>query len=393
MSDGLTSQGFKRKRLDAILEDKNDAVRSVFGNNINLTPESPDGQINGVLAESDANLWELAEACYNAYIPSKTTGNSLSDLVTLNGIKRIEATATVVDVTFTGDSGTEIPAGTILSTSDGSSTLSTDNSVLIGLGGTADVRATLDTTGPIIIGIGTVTELENLITGVDSVTNLEAGITGQSRETDAELRIRRERSIMISSVGIVDSISASLLELAGISYVRVYENDTNSLNSMSMPAHSLLAVVEGADEEEIAEILHRKKPTGITLTGNTTVQIQDSQGIDKDIYFSRPNELEIHVRVDVTTLNDFPSNGSDLIKQAIVDYANGDLINNRSYGVGDNIVRTELYTPVNIVDGHSISLIAIKSGSSASETDISDISVSFDEVGTFSTVNIEVNLL
>ena len=66
MSDyGITETGFKRKRLDQILDELNGAVKAVFGDNFNVSPESPDGQINGVIAEVFANLWEGFEESYH----------------------------------------------------------------------------------------------------------------------------------------------------------------------------------------------------------------------------------------------------------------------------------------------------------------------------------------
>jgi hypothetical protein len=48
MSDyGISSEGFKRKRLDQLLEELNSEVKSIFGDNFNVSPESPDGQVNG----------------------------------------------------------------------------------------------------------------------------------------------------------------------------------------------------------------------------------------------------------------------------------------------------------------------------------------------------------
>ena len=119
MAFGLSDTGFSIKRLDDILADKNTAVTDVFGPDINLTPQSPDGQINGTLSESDADLWELALAVYNAFNPSAATGNALSALVQLNGINRAGATPSTVSLDLTGINTTVIPAGSLVSTDSG----------------------------------------------------------------------------------------------------------------------------------------------------------------------------------------------------------------------------------------------------------------------------------
>jgi hypothetical protein len=84
MSDyGVSSTGFKRKRLNLLLEELNSEVKAIFGDNFNVSPESPDGQINGVVSESNANLWELAEEAYNAFNPKAASGVTLRNLVQL----------------------------------------------------------------------------------------------------------------------------------------------------------------------------------------------------------------------------------------------------------------------------------------------------------------------
>ena len=115
---GISEQGFKRKRLDQLLQEINDEMKIVFGDNFNVSPESPDGQVNGVISESNANLWEIAEEAYDAFNPSAATGVSLSNLVQLNGITRSPATSSRANLDITGTSGVLIPAGSLISTSD-----------------------------------------------------------------------------------------------------------------------------------------------------------------------------------------------------------------------------------------------------------------------------------
>ena len=130
MSDyGISSTGFKRKRLNLLLEELNAEVKSIFGENFNVSPESPDGQINGVVSESNANLWEIAEEAYNAFNPKAASGATLSNLVQLNGITRLPATKTRAELNLTGDSGTVIPAGSLVSTADTGDQLATESTV------------------------------------------------------------------------------------------------------------------------------------------------------------------------------------------------------------------------------------------------------------------------
>lgn len=385
---GVIPTGFNRKRLDTLLEELNQEVQAIFGDNINLSPESPDGQINGVVSESNANLWEIAEASYNAFNPSAASDSTLSNLVQLNGITRLEATKSTVLLTISGTSGTSVPAGSLVSVEDSDFTFSTDSTVVIGVGGTVDVNATATETGPIEASIGTATVIETPVTGWDSVTNTAPANVGTDEENDADLRARRQRSVAAASQAIIDAIFAAVADIDGVTQVVVLENDTNATDANGLPPHSFNVIVQGGSDTDIVQAIWLKKPAGILSFGTTTSQAVDSQGISHDISFSRPTEVDIYVTVTVATGPEYPSNGDELIKQAIVDYANGDLVEGRGFSLSDDIIYTRLYTPINSVPGHEISDLRI--GTSASPTGTANISIAVDEIGNFLTDNIVV---
>lgn len=386
---GISPEGFKRKRLDQLLEELNDEVKSVFGDNFNVSPESPDGQVNGIVSESNANLWEIAEESYNAFNPSAATGVTLSNLVQLNGITRLPATSSRAQLTLTGTAGTTIPAGSLVSTSDTGDQFSTELAVTLDGAGNGSVFASAVNTGPIIALAGTLTEIDTPITGWSTVTNSADALVGTDEETDVELRARREQSVARDAQAIIDAIFAGVANVPGVTQTVVLENDTDVVDSNGLPPHSFQVIVVGGVDEDIGDIIWLKKPAGILSFGSTTVQIIDSQGIPHDISFSRPTTVDIYVEVTLNTFAEYPANGDDLIKQAIVDYANGDLIAGRGFSLADDVVYTRLYTPINSVQGHEITDLRI--GTSPSPTGTSNIPIGPTEISNFLTVNITVN--
>ena len=386
MSSGLLVTGFKRKRLDELLSELNADMKGIFGDNLNLDPQSPDGQINGVVAESQANLWEIAEAVHNAFNPSSATGVSLSNLVQLNGITRKEATFSVVDIDVTGNNGTLIEAGSLISTSDTDSQFSIDADITIAAG-VGSGTATAVTAGAINALTGTLTIIDTPVSGWDTVTNAADADIGDNEETDAELRIRRRKSITASAGSILDSIVAAVLNVTDVSAVNVIENDTNATVG-SVPAHSFHTVVNGGDETEIATTIFNKKPTGILAYGLTTIAVTDSQGFSHDISFSRPVVVDIYIDVAITALSGFPTDGNEQIKQAIVDYAAGILIDGRSFDIGDDVIYSELYVPINTIEGVQVDQLFI--GTAPSPTGTASISIGADQVSDFDTARINV---
>ena len=166
MVNGVTSLGFNRLRLDEIVTELNAELRLIFGDNMNLEPESPDGQIVGIVAKALADLWEAAEASYNAASPLTATGAALSRLTLLGGIQRKQATATRVVLSLTGTPGAVIPAGSQAGQPDGALVTILDP-VTLSAGGTASTFAYAASTGPIAIDAGTVTNIESPVAGWD----------------------------------------------------------------------------------------------------------------------------------------------------------------------------------------------------------------------------------
>ena len=387
-SYGVSQTGFERKRLDLLLEELNSEVRAIFGENFNISPESPDGQINGVISESNANLWELAEEAYNAFNPSASTGTTLSNLVQLNGITRLPATSSTVQVTLTGTAGAVIPVNSLISTNDTNDQFSTDTAITLDGAGNGSVFATAIETGKIQALAGTLTVIETPITGWTTSTNSSDAMVGSDEETDVELRSRRERSVARDAQSIIDAIFASVANLEGVAQAVVLENDTNSTNGDGLPAHSFQVIAVGGDNTEIANSIWLNKPAGISSFGSTTVSILDSQGISHDISFSRPTTVTIYVVVTLTTYSDYPANGDEYIKQAIVDYANGRLVQNRGFSLGDDVIYSRLYTPINSIQGHEITDLRI--GFAVSPVGTSNLTINPADVSNFLIDNITV---
>ena len=384
---GITSTGFVRKRLDEILEDKNTAVQEVFGPDINLTPQSPDGQINGVLSESDAFLWELAQATYDAFNPDAAVGNILSNLVQLNGITRQEATPSTSLLDMTGVNSTVIPAGSIVATASGIQ-YATDEDVTISAG-IAVVQASAVIPGATVTLQDTITTIVTPVSGWSTANNPADAVIGLDGETDSELRIRRAASVAFPSQSLLESIFSSIANLDGVDQAIVLENDTNSVDSNGQAPHSIQAIVSGGDNQEIAEAIFREKCTGITTEGTTTVSVTDVMEIDHDINFQRPLAKPIFIIINLTTNSSYPVDGADQIAQAIIEYAAGNLVEGTRIGIGDDVLHSRLFTPVNTIPGHTVDSMFIGFTGSPSLAD--DLAIAFNELAEFTSVNITVN--
>jgi uncharacterized phage protein gp47/JayE len=243
--------------------------------------------------------------------------------------------------------------------------------------------------GPNEQDANTINTILTPVLGWDSVTNILAASAGRLLETDEELRLRFRNTKFERASNILDSLYAALLNVDGVEEVAIYENDTNITDANGVPPHSFLPVVLGGSSQLIAEAIWLNKPMGISSQGNTVISITDSQGFPHDIGLERPNPVTVYVELTIDTAAEsnfvFPGNGVDLIKEAVIAYAKD------NFGVGDDVIYSRLYTPINSVEGFQIDSLFI--GTSPAPVGVANIPVAFNEISSFEAINISVTVL
>jgi len=228
----------------------------------------------------------------------------------------------------------------------------------------------------------TVTTIATPILGWDSVTNPTAAVVGRWRETDDELRLRFRNSKYQRAGNILEALYTALTSIADVREVKIYENDTDQYDENGIPPHSFMPVVLGGDGNIIAQNIWENKPLGIRSYGNTIVTIIDSQFFPHDIGFERPNPVPIYITITLTTTEEFPADGVSRIREELVSYFD-------SFRIGDDVIYSRLYTPINKVPGHQVDEMFV--GTSANPDTMGNIVIPFNEIASISPANIIVN--
>jgi uncharacterized phage protein gp47/JayE len=223
------------------------------------------------------------------------------------------------------------------------------------------------------------------IAGWDSVINPISATTGRLVETDEELRERFRNSKFFQSQNILEALIDALRNVDGVTDVVVYENDTDGPDINGVPAHSFLPIVLGGLPSDIGETIWQNKPTGIPSVGDTTIQITDSQGFLHSISYKRPTEIPIYITVSISNAGGIAGDAQAQIRQNIENYGEA------NYFIGDDVIYSRFYTPINTVPGHMVNSLFI--GTSPSPTGTANIVIDFDAVATFNPANIIVNLV
>lgn len=475
----LTAEGLVIKRLSELLAERRQLAVQLFqdlvppGGVVDTSTSSTLGRLIDLSCPSDADLWEAIQQVYSAFDPNSATGIPLDNLVALGGITRFQNTYTTAQALFTGDNGTLIPSGSVVSSATTgerfnvlasvalspsvaagavfsvtnvqnnavytityarltssptvnftSGPSATQASIVAGLkaeidanhpslvatvvGSTlkvdlADIFQTVtfsksnnlgitkvtklgdvqaEDFGPIEQPVNTITTIATPVLGWDSVTNPISANAGRFKETDAELRERFRVSKFERASNILEALYSALINLDAVEQVVIYENDTDVTDDKGIPAHSFLPIVLGGISTNIAQKIWENKPLGIRSYGNTFVTIYDSQGFPHDIGFERPNPVPVYINLEIVTDSDYPQDGDEAIKSAIAYYMT------TNFGIGDDVIYSRLYTPINSVSGHQVLDFSI--GTTPNPTGKVNIPISFNQLFSLDANNITI---
>jgi len=389
--NGVTNTGFITKPFDEIFDDMESSVRSALNNESALYPDSVEGQLITIVSMATNEAWENLKLAYDGFNPNAVTGQALDSLVLLNGLTRqVEQPSSVV-LSITGLDATVIPIGSQVQDPILEDIYETTTEAII-TGGIALVNATAIIPGATITLASTVTDIITPINGWSTVTNNNDAIVGRLNETDAELRLRRSRSLSLAGNSSFDSVLAAVQSTTGVTFVNINENDTNTTNPDGVAPHTFEVVVDGGVDTQIAQAIWDKKPLGVATQGTSTEQVPDMLNNLHTINFSRPNGITIWLTADVTFLTGtIPTDSSDALAQAIVDFAEGRLIVGRNFSVAEDVILSELYQPFNFTyDDISVTNLVI--GIDGVAYSAANIPIAFNELSTWDVTRIDITV-
>jgi len=403
---GLMPEGFRLKRLADIraslyarlsLITDPDTGESL---NVDFDENDPLVQILDATIEANAEAWMQLENVVRFLDPDAATGVVQSASVQVNGITRREATVSTVELQLTGTPGTIIQLGQRVSDPVQIVTFVTTADITLDGSGAGTVTALSEITGAVPAQAGTLTNILTPINGWSSVVNLLDANPGALEESDSALRARRARTTEAPSQSTSEAIFSALSNIPGTEFVRLLVNDTLITDARGLPGKSIAAVLQGGNDQVIAETLFLRTATGVGYFGNTSMTITDRRGINNEIRWIRPSPVELFVAIN-TTVNDLRQFGTDGVSRmidAILSYAQdgaaglGIDIGFQQIGFlpGESVSASRLYTPVNSVPGHIVNSIQL--GLSSLTINMATVPINFDQIATFDSTRIFINV-
>lgn len=146
---------------------------------------------------------------------------------------------------------------------------------------------------------GAIIKLVKVVNGVYDFKQNETAQGGQEQETD-NAYIERWFLSRNDSVWNIDGIQSELLKLDGVKSAMVDENYEMTTNSKGLEGKSIVAIVDGGRDEDIALAIWKKKDQAIKTIGDTCKTIKDNQGNERKICFYRPKKKGVKVKISFT---------------------------------------------------------------------------------------------
>lgn len=351
MPDLLDANGLQTRTLTELKTELGDDLKLIYGNDINIDSNSPDGQTIGIFSQAGIDLREVLQQLNAGFDPDQAEGRILDQRVAINGIVRNAGTFTYQDIEIITDralnlvgldlQATELnPTGVYTVRDSEGNLFYLLTSQSIGGAGTYSYTFRAAEIGKVEVLTNTINIIETVIPGVVSVNNpTAANSIGVNEETDYDLRIRRRASVALPALGYLDSIQAEIENLENVSEVVVLENDTGIVDGDGTPGHTIWVIVEGGDPNEIAEVLYKKKTAGAGMRGAQEVDVTRVDGGNFKAKYDIPVSQDLYIQFTLTF-----SGSVDLAALKL------SIVNNVSWGIGADARSDTLIAYLNSVN-------------------------------------------
>lgn len=327
MPNLIDADGLQTKTQSDYITEFTAAFESIYGADINLDQDTPDGQMMMIFIQATLDVLDLLTQVYNMMDPDNAIGNVLDQRVAINGIQRQAGTYTITNVTVVNSQsvnlyGLDQEVQDIYTVSDNAGTEWKLQTTQLGLSaGTHVLAFRAADPGETLTTPNTITVPVTIVLGVDSVNNPTTYTTlGINEETDAELRLRRQRSVAIVSQGFLESLLAALENINGLESAYIYENTTAVTDGDGVPGHSIWVIVSGsAADEDIAEAIYQKRNAGCGMFGDISYIITQVDGTPFIVKWDIVESEDLYIEFDASSLDGVNPIDPAVIKAGLVE--------------------------------------------------------------------------
>lgn len=310
----------------AVLEAVQGDWRAALGDNLNVNPATPQGQLMAsqaaAIQDKNAQLLYLA----SQFNPEQAEGIYQDALAKVYFLERNPARSTVVAIACMGLPGTVIRGSDSsddpYQVSIGGERFVCTRTDAIPQGGTVTLPFAAVNAGPIEVPAGAAVTIVQVVEGWDDASAPQGGVTGQDVESRAAFERRRYQSVARNARSVAGAVYARVAELSGVLDCIVRQNRGDSplvIDGVTLGPHSIYVGVLGGDDTAIAQAIYDSLSAGCDYNGDTSVVITDAvTGAKETVTFTRLVDLAVGVRVTVRKNALLPSDVVKRVQDAIL---------------------------------------------------------------------------
>ena len=333
-TDVLDQNGLTTESLTQIVADLTTGMQNIYGSGINVASNSPDGQMINLVAQQCIDNRELATLVYNSFNPDYAVGSVLDQRCAINNVIREAGTFTVqpIDLTITqtvtlqgldGNYNSINGTGYTVQDNAGNQFILADT-VTLTPGVNTGINFRAAQLGAIQTTVNTITSPVTIVAGVSVINNSSSALSvGQNEETDAQLRIRRSKSVALATTGYLNGLLGQILALTGVVSAVLFENVFSTTDANGIPGHGIWLIVEGGANSDIGNAIYASKSYGANMKGSTSYAITTPSGGTFTALFDRPTSVPLYIQFNIqkTTATTFDTVNIPIYMQNALAYA------------------------------------------------------------------------
>jgi len=377
-----------------------DEYLATFGDDLDLDDETPEGILIDAETTSRIGIATNNAQLANQINPNIAGGIFLDAVWALTGGKRAGASSSIFTVPpdLTGEPNTVIPIGSIATNTNGDEFESIAELTLDGAGlGSVGFQSV--ETGAIACPINDLTNITSNVLGWETITNSVSATLGTETQSDISARSERNDTLALQGAGLTEAMFSNIRAVAGVSSLSFRENITNAtaiIDGVTLVAHSIWACVDGGTNADVANAIVESKSSGSNWNnGNSAnpvseVVIDPISGQSYTVLFDRPDLIPVLYSVTIAATS--VSNAVQIVKDAILSYANGELDGEEGLVNGADVSPFEAAGAVNVVEPRITVLNVLVTKAAAINFLPATIPIDLFERATINAAGISVNI-
>lgn len=325
MPNSLSAAGLILSTREELITYYTEQYQNIYGADINLESDTPDGQMMNINVQAVLDMQDLLSQIYNSFNPDTAIGIVLDQRVAINGIQRQAGTYTITPVTVVVSQsvnlyGLDQDTQEVYTVSDNSGNRWFLEETQLGVTvGSHSYSFRAEEPGANLTIPNTITIPVTIVLGVVSVNNPTAATTvGVNEESDAALKVRRQRSVSLASQGYLAGLLAALENIEGMTSAFVYENNTDITDSDGVPSHSIWVIVAGtAADADIAQAIYTKRNAGCGMFGTESYTITQIDGSPFTLYWDEVSTVNLFIKFTATSIDGVVSPNVNAIRDGL----------------------------------------------------------------------------